>query len=330
MFNKIDRIVLEQIKKGKKNFAIYPFGKNGVMTKEILNLKYGVQEALIVDNELCKTNPNVICLEQVENYEDYTWLITCSNPVLYGEIQKSIKDLIPRECIVYLFEYKNYCVVCGHHIESFEPYGIFPRPNAKCPVCWSLERARAWSMYYKDKCAELKKEGVVLLHFAPEKALRPIFSAAAKENYYPVDIDPEREGIRDVIDITNIAYEDKKFDMIVCNHVLEHIKEEEKALLELSRVLKDDGKIFLSVPFTNRKETFEKDEYNTEELRIQHYGHPDHVRLYGLDVSERLEKFFLVKKMDCINELGFSEEECHYFGLMKQEIIWVLEKKKRD
>lgn len=148
---------------------------------------------------------------------------------------------------------KKHCVVCGNNVRLFEPYGVTLRPNAKCPICHSLERARAWSMFYKNKCTELKKDNVTILHFAPEKALKPIFFSVAKENYYPVDINPNVEGIRDVIDITNIAYEDKKFDVIVCNHVLEHIKDEEKALLELKRVLKDDGKVFLSVPFTSRK-----------------------------------------------------------------------------
>lgn len=222
---------------------------------------------------------------------------------------------------------KKHCVVCGNDIKLFEPYGARLRANAKCPVCWSLERTRAWYMFYKDSCKELKKDNLSILHFAPENALRQIFADVAKDNYYPVDINPDMAGIRDIIDITNIAYEDNKFDIIVCNHVLEHIKDEEKALLELNRVLKDTGKIFLSVPFVNRKETCENDEYSTNELRIQHYGHWDHVRLYGLDVAERLGKVFEVKKLNCVKELELTEEELNKYGLMKEEIIWVLTKK---
>lgn len=103
-FDIINKIIEQQIKKGNKNFAIYPFGKNGIAVKEILNWRYGVQEAVIVDNKLSGINPNIYALNEITSPEQYIWLLSCSNPSLYGEILDSIKLLnIPENHIVDIF-----------------------------------------------------------------------------------------------------------------------------------------------------------------------------------------------------------------------------------
>lgn len=106
MFNTIDKAISEQIKKGKRKFAIYPFGRNGVMVKDILNKRYGVQEAIIVDNKLCELNDEIYAFEEVKNYSEYTWLLTSSNPHINLEIYNDTKKVVSEELIVNIFEQK--------------------------------------------------------------------------------------------------------------------------------------------------------------------------------------------------------------------------------
>lgn len=81
--------ILNALKESKeKEYIIYPFGKMGLLTKENLNWRYGIQESFIVDNKLCDINKNIRSIGEVENKNDYTWLITCKNS--YPEIVKSL------------------------------------------------------------------------------------------------------------------------------------------------------------------------------------------------------------------------------------------------
>ena len=129
-----------------------------------------------------------------------------------------------------------------------------------------------------------------VLHFAPEPVFYEQFSSHKDIEYWSVDLNPNAFGVKKVVDITNITFEDNKFDLIMCNHVLEHIPDDKKAMSELYRVLKPQiGIAFLNVPVFNIPKTFENPEYNTPELRSKHYGQADHVRAYGLDYVDRLK-----------------------------------------
>lgn len=190
---------------------------------------------------------------------------------------------------------KRQCPICRQYIRLYLPAGEKLRPNAMCPVCGSLERHRSLYLYLKNEIDTLKKSQnnsiIRVLHFAPEVMLQHLFVECKNIDYYPVDIDPGFPGIRQVVDITHQAYEDDFFDIIICNHVLEHIVDEKSALSELYRVLKhDNGVAYLNSPISWKNEfTIEKSEYNTPELRSKYYGQIDHVRLYGRDYCNRLE-----------------------------------------
>lgn len=249
------------------------------------------------------------------------------------ELKRSIMKLESLLCDIYdaMEIPSKYCPICGSDIRLFTPAGEKLRPNAKCPVCGSLERMRAWWLYYhKIGLLGGVKRRIKLLHFAPEKPFMELYKNDENVDYYPVDYDANFEGIRDRVDITKIPYDDKQFDVIICNHVLEHIQDEKMALKECRRVLKDNGTFFLSVPFSENEGTLEKTEYNTDELRSKYYGQYDHVRLYGLDVSARLQSTFHVEEIDCIDELQLDEKQIRRYGLQKKEIIWKLTKYKAD
>ena len=97
----------------------------------------------------------------------------------------------------------------------------------------------------------------------------------------------------------DIPFEDESMDMIICNHVMEHIEDETKALTELRRVLKPDGIAIINAPVDPERETtFENPAYNTPELRLKYFGQHDHVRIYGRDYPERLKKVFSVEVLE--------------------------------
>ncbi|MDO5572633.1 MAG: class I SAM-dependent methyltransferase [bacterium] len=216
----------------------------------------------------------------------------------------------------------KHCPVCDTDIRLFTPFGEHLRPNAKCPVCGSLERTRAWWLYYHRVGLLGDHPFFKLLHFAPEKPLFDQFIKDQNMDYFPVDYDPDFPGIRQAVDITNIPCDDDSFDRIICNHVLEHIVDEQRALQEIKRVLKPNGICYLSVPIDYKMEsTLEKEEYDTPELRSRYYGQSDHVRQYGRDFAERVQTSGLVVReinmLDGIDEMGIKK-----FGINNSDSLW--------
>lgn len=218
------------------------------------------------------------------------------------------------------------CPICNRTVKMFGPSGTPLRYNALCPHCNSLERHRALWLHVNKKKILPESNNIKLLHFAPENCFYNILQNRVAD-YYPVDYNPDFPGIRCRVDITNIPYKDDFFDVIICNHVLEHIIDEERALTEISRILKAEGTAIITVPLNGLDKTFEKPEYDTPELRLIHYGQEDHVRIYGRDIKNRLKMFFSVEMVD---NSSFSDEELAKYGLIKNEVIFFCSKQKEQ
>ena len=208
------------------------------------------------------------------------------------------------------------CPICKAKVPVFLPFGERIRKNALCPKCHSLERHRKlWLLMQK---LDWHKQGMSVLHFAPEPVFHKLFSSFADIDYWPVDLNPKMRGVRKAVDITNITFDDETFDLIMCTHVLEHIPDDRKAMSELYRVLKKGGIALLNVPVFNRPQTLENPEYNTPELCSKYYGQFDHVRAYGLDYPQRLADANF--KVHFFNEL--DEETCKHYGIHNYERIY--------
>ncbi len=182
----------------------------------------------------------------------------------------------------------RYCPICEIHNEKFNPFGYNPREDALCPTCGSLERHRLSWLVIKDKLKSIDLKNKNMLHIAPEKVFMSKFNDLFKENYLTADLYDKNTKLE--MDITNIEYPDESFDYIYCSHVLEHIEDDKKAMRELNRVLKKDGWAILLVPIIAKDKTEEYFPKNTPEKRMKNYGHPEHVRNYGLDYKERLKE----------------------------------------
>ena len=159
--------------------------------------------------------------------------------------------------------------------------------TALCPVCNASDRIRLLYLFLKQK-TRLFSDPVRLLHFAPEPSLEHIIRKHKHIRYLTADL--YQEGVMEKIDITDIPYPDGSFDAILCNHVLEHIPDDARAMKELFRVLAPGGWAVLQVPFSRILEkTFENDEVIEKKDRESVFGHWDHVRIFGLDYPKRLE-----------------------------------------
>ena len=143
---------------------------------------------------------------------------------------------------------KYFCPYCQSY-HNFLPYGVMQRKNALCPVCGSLERTRFLYFVYKKFNLLKPNKKIKVLHFAPEKCLYDIFSNNPMIEYTCVDLVPENYpfaiGIKKE-DGMSLSFQDKTFDFIIHNHVMEHVPNDKDFIIENLRVLKDDGKIIAS------------------------------------------------------------------------------------
>jgi len=114
---------------------------------------------------------------------------------------------------------------------------------------------------------------------------------------------------------------------VIANHVLEHIKEEEKVLPEILRVLKPGGLAILQVPIANKlNKTFEDPTILTKDDREKFYGQFDHVRLYGKDYPDRLSAagFIVIKIKPGDDQWQMSDVE--KFALNADEYLYIAKK----
>lgn len=213
------------------------------------------------------------------------------------------------------------CSVCGGRFRHFLPYGrLRSRPNALCPKCQSLERHRLIWIYLKDHTGFFREQ-LQVLHIAPENCFIKAFEKQHGAGYVTADIESPLAKVK--MDILNMPFSDHTFDVVLCNHVLEHVADDMQGLLEIKRVLKPGGWCILQVPFFKPvpEKTFSDDSIINPREREKVFGQADHVRRYGLDYPERISSVgFKVEKADFAFRL--SAEVCFNLGLVP-EIIFV-------
>lgn len=175
----------------------------------------------------------------------------------------------------------------GKKFKSFLPYGYLePRENVLSPSTLSLERHRLLWLYLKNE-TDFFTASLKVLHFAPEQAFYGRFRKLQNLNYTTVDLYSPLADVK--ADICDLPFEDDSYDVILCNHVLEHITDDTKAMEELYRVMKPKGWGIFQIPQDiNREKTFEDDSITDKKERTRIFGQYDHVRIYGLDYFDKL------------------------------------------
>lgn len=213
------------------------------------------------------------------------------------------------------------CPVCEKRYRMFLPYGrINTRENALCPNCLSLERHRLIWVYLQQQTDFFKKPKQVL-HIAPEACFINRFEKIHGEGYITADIESPLAKVK--MDIHQIPFAENTFDVVLCNHVLEHVRDDIQAMHEIHRVLKPGGFAILQIPFFNPVPdvTFEDASITDKREREKIFGQDDHVRKYGNDYPKRIAQSGLTPVEDRF-VFTLPEDQVKKFGLVRSEIIY--------
>lgn len=209
----------------------------------------------------------------------------------------------------------------GKSFRKFLPYGYGKqRENALSPSTLSLERHRLMWLFLNDETnffTSTKK--LKVLHIAPEQCFLDIFRNQKNLAYITSDLESPIADVK--ADICNLPFKDNEFDVVFCNHVLEHIPDDHKAMQELYRVLKKGGFGVFQIPQDlNRASTFEDNSITDKKQRAEIFGQYDHVRVYGRDYFNKLRAVgFRVDEVDYTKKI--APEKLERFCIMKEEIL---------
>lgn len=213
--------------------------------------------------------------------------------------------------------------ISGKTYRKFLPYGRIPRENALSPGSLSLERHRLMWLYLKEK-TNFFTANLKVLHIAPEHCFIKRFEALNNLDYITADIESPLAKVK--MDVHEIPFPDNTFDVSFCNHVMEHVDDDIKAMSEIRRVLKPGGWAIIQSPIDYRIEkSFSDPTATTPALREKIYGQNDHVRQYGRDYAQILEKAgFNVVEDDYVMKMDPAKAQ--RYGLDKNEYIYFCQK----
>jgi len=212
----------------------------------------------------------------------------------------------------------------GSGFRKFLPYGYEnQRENVLSPSTLSLERHRLLWLYLQNETGFFK-DNLKVLHFAPEQAFYKRFKNLPNLDYTTTDLNSPLADVK--ADICDLPFKDNAYDFILCNHVLEHIPDDTRAMQEMYRVLKPGGTAILQIPQDlNRQATFEDNSITCPKERAKIFGQYDHVRVYGRDFFDKLRAIgFKVEEVNYGSKL--SPAETDKYRIAKEEIIPVCTK----
>ncbi|MEY3084234.1 MAG: hypothetical protein RL037_414 [Bacteroidota bacterium] len=254
------------------------------------------------------------------------------------KLYKYLLNTIPRPLLIrlsYVFKFfapwlyrgnAVTCPVCERSFSKFLSYGsnVAHRENVLCPYDLTLERHRLMWLYLKHQSNFFTAEQLGVLHIAPEQCFLPLFKKQPNLKYLTGDLESPIADIH--FDLHEIPLEDNRFDVVFCNHVMEHVKDPIQCMREIYRVMKVGGWAIMQAPQDfNREETYENPAITSPEDREKHFWQKDHVRLFGKDYPRWMEKAgFRVEEFD-LNK-HFSAQEIQRYRLMQGEVLYIAHK----
>ncbi|WP_224995145.1 class I SAM-dependent methyltransferase [Cesiribacter sp. SM1] len=215
------------------------------------------------------------------------------------------------------------CPVCNHNFRKFLPYGRKARENALCPNCLALERHRLMYLFLQRKTPFFTKP-LKVLHIAPELCFIHRFEQQKNLDYVTADIESPLAKVK--MDVHQIPFEEATFDVVFCNHVLEHVTSDLQAMREMHRVLKPGGWGIMQIPLFHPlpEVTYEDFSVTTPAEREKAFGQDDHVRLFGKDYPDRLRSAGFKVTEDWLARELPPEEQQRY--ALPQEPVYFVQK----
>ena len=239
--------------------------------------------------------------------------ITICPSVLRSKLDTLVRKLI----YIIIYRGNNYkCNICDANLKKFIQYKFDNSDDLICPKCGSLSRTRALCLYIENEIPGINK----MLEFSPHRCFYDYWT---KKDVEYIANDFENEFLAHTHhSITSMPFDDRNFDLILCYHILEHIKEDDKAIKELFRILSESGVLLIQVPFKSGS-TLEDLSITSPEKRKELYGQEDHVRYYGKkDFIDKL-KLYGFDVNACLYTESLSDEKISCHGLNKLDTIFV-------
>jgi len=255
------------------------------------------------------------------------------------KLYKFLLNTLPRPLLIrmsYIFKLiapmiyrgnKVECPVCDKSFSKFLSYGssVAHRENVLCPYDLTLERHRLMWLYLRDHSTFFNEPSLSVLHMAPEQCFLPKFKQQKNLTYLTADIESPIADMH--FDLHHIPLDSDRFDVVFCNHVMEHVENPHQCLLEIFRVMKSGAWAIMQVPQDmSRETTLEDSTIVTPEEREKHYWQKDHVRLFGRDYPDYLRKAgFEVEEFWLKEHLEPSVFE--RFRISSEEVLYIAKKK---
>lgn len=233
------------------------------------------------------------------------------------------------------------CVACGQKLHFFLPFfgGVKAFPTVTttldvigsdlrcyaCPKCESNDRERHLILFFqRTRVAQFIPKSNTL-HFAPERSFAAYIAGLAPRSHVKADLFPSAPDVQKV-DMLNMEFPDHSFDIVIANHVLEHVTDYAKALCEIRRVLRPGGLAILQTPFSAMlSNTFEDKGIQSRSAREFAYGQDDHVRLFGNDIFERFSKAGFIARVTS-HESALADVDADIYGVNRREPFFLFER----
>jgi len=242
---------------------------------------------------------------------------------------------------IYLPPRSRYCVICDRRVSRYLPYrnGLASEAplmralqlissdvvDFTCPSCGAHDRERHMLLYLRASGLFDEVPKLRILHFAPEARLTGLIARQSPQEHVKCDLFPTAADVRHV-DLLAMPFADASFDLVIANHVLEHVDDDRKALAEIVRVLALGGRTILQTPYSPMLErTWEDAGIRSESARLQAFGQEDHVRLYGSDIFARFESAGLISRVRTHAEL-LAQHDAYRNGVNAHEPFFLFQK----